>query len=125
MNTYDGRCLYCGLVQPIMAESQEEADSLITKKCDCAGAAKQRKIDALAENIINITSEGHCEESNLKPIEPAAVDMLIAAGCISGPWSNRQAADIPQKAQPITIAVGSKGQVKVTRKETRGISAEC
>ena len=82
MNTYDGRCLYCGIVQPIMAESQEEADNLITRKCDCAGAAKQRKIDALTENILNITAEGHCEESNLKPIEPAAVDMLIAAGAL-------------------------------------------
>ena len=124
MNTYDGRCLYCGLVQPIMAESQEEADSLITRKCDCAGAAKQRKIDTLTENILNITAEGHCEESNLKPIEPAAVDMLIAAGAlvVHGAIDKVQ---ISAEGSTITIAVGSKGQVKVTRKETRGISAEC
>lgn len=32
---------------------------------------------------------------------------------------------ISAEGSAITIAVGSKGQVKVTRKETRGISAEC
>ena len=43
MNTYDGRCLYCGIVQPIMAESQEEADRLITKNVTAAVQQNREK----------------------------------------------------------------------------------
>lgn len=50
--------------------------------------------------------------------------MLIAGGAlvVHGAIDKLQ---ISAEGSTITIAVGSKGQVKVTRKETRGISAEC
>ena len=50
--------------------------------------------------------------------------MLITAGAlvVHGAIDMLQ---ISAEGSTITIAVGSKEQVKVTRKETRGISAEC
>ena len=35
MNTYEGVCRYCGSIVSIMADSQEEADQLVTEKCTC------------------------------------------------------------------------------------------
>lgn len=52
------------------------------------------------------------------------MDMLCDAGVlvVNGVIDKLQ---ISAEGSTITISVGSKGRVKVTRKETRGTSAEC
>lgn len=41
---YEGICKYCGQITPVLANTQKEADMLVTEECDCTGAdAKKRK----------------------------------------------------------------------------------
>ena len=51
MNTYEGVCRYCGSMISIMADSQEEADQLVTEKCTCEASELDRKRDCLMKNL--------------------------------------------------------------------------
>lgn len=42
MTNYEGVCKYCGQIQNVTAESQEEADKLATNRCYCQGATKAK-----------------------------------------------------------------------------------
>lgn len=51
MNAYQGKCLYCGNEQPIMAESQEIANKEVSNTCSCNGASFHQKKGKLMERI--------------------------------------------------------------------------
>lgn len=40
--TYEGVCRYCGQLQTVIANSQEEADHIITETCNCQGAEYEK-----------------------------------------------------------------------------------
>lgn len=58
MRDYDAICKYCGDKQPILAESQAEADELTSEQCSCGGATKARKREMLLKNIESICGGG-------------------------------------------------------------------
>ena len=76
MNTYEGVCRYCGSIVSIMANSQEEADQLVTEKCTCEASELDRKRDCLMKNIEDI-----CENSqSMRAMEREEIDAVLLIG---------------------------------------------
>ena len=76
MNTYEGVCRYCGSTINIMADSQEEADQLVTEKCSCEASELDRKRDSLMKNIEDI-----CENSqSMRAMEREEIDAVLLIG---------------------------------------------
>lgn len=42
MKTFEGICKGCGVIMSVMAETQQEADRMVTEMCGC-GAGKSRR----------------------------------------------------------------------------------
>ena len=76
MNIYEGVCRYCGSMISIMADSQEEADQLVTEKCTCEASELDRKRDCLMKNIEDI-----CENSqSMRAMEREEIDAVLLIG---------------------------------------------
>ena len=71
MNTFEGVCTFCGETEILMAESQEDADRIVTEKCSCGGYSMRERADLLLEYIDDITKEN--PEKNFKAMEDAQV----------------------------------------------------
>jgi len=56
MKSYEGICKFCGQVQTVQADSQEEANMIATLNCNCSGSEEYRRKQDLAE-LINETCE--------------------------------------------------------------------
>lgn len=54
MDTYQGKCRYCGQEQPVMAASQEAADDHVSDNCDCGQASVEQKKSRLMAEINRI-----------------------------------------------------------------------
>ena len=123
MTTYQGVCKHCGLIQPVMAESQEAADAIIARKCSCGGYEREGRLLQLKEALLGTVGED-CSIYDLQPLEEDVVDFLYAAGVLV--VENRmQKISVEVDGTAIKIGVNAKGAVKVTRGESRRISAEC
>ena len=123
MTTYQGVCKHCGWVQPVMAESQEAADAIIARKCSCGGYEREGRLLQLNEAIRGTVGED-CSIYDLQPLEEGVVDFLYAAGVLV--VENRiQKISIDVDGATVKIGVSPKGVVKVDRKESRKVSAEC
>ena len=123
MDTYQGTCKYCGSVQPIIAESQMAADAIIERKCDCGGYVREGRLLQLKEALKGTVGE-ECSIYDLQPLEEAVVDFLHKAGVMV--FDNRiQKIAVDVDGVSIRISVNTKGVVKVDRKESRKICAEC
>lgn len=51
MTIHDGKCKYCGDIQPIMAMDQIDADEKISDECTCGGAIMEQKKKNLYEKL--------------------------------------------------------------------------
>ena len=51
MENYLGKCQFCGNEQPIMADSQIDADEQVSNGCDCGQASAAQKKAKLMERI--------------------------------------------------------------------------
>lgn len=123
MMTYQGVCKHCGWIQPVMAESQEAADAIIARKCSCGGDAREGCLQQLNEALRSTVGED-CSVYDLQPMEEDVVDFLYAAGILV--VDNRiQKISVDVDGAAIKISVNAKGVVKVTRGESRRITAEC
>lgn len=78
MKTYQGVCKYCGNIQPVMASTQEEADEIVSGKCDCGVAKTEEKKTKLMERINYIAAAAYNETFESLPQEQ--VEMLRQAG---------------------------------------------
>lgn len=68
METYEGKCKGCGLIQSVLADSQADADQRVTDQCDCSESERviwhQQMIDNIEEMI------GHsCTQYGFIPVE--------------------------------------------------------
>lgn len=79
MDTYQGRCKYCGQEQPIMAENQEAADKQVSDKCDCGQASTAQKKQKLMERI-NYIAAGKYSPA-FEALSEEKVKMLRQGGC--------------------------------------------
>lgn len=123
MTTFEGICKFCGSMQPVMAESQEEANVLVSKSCTCAGAEWEEKKEKLRQAIDDVAGEG-CTIYGMRPMSEPVADMLQEAGVqvMNGKISK---VTVGVDGVNITINLSSKGQVKVKRTEGRSVSTEC
>lgn len=124
MEALEGKCKYCGQIKIVMAESNTEADKLVTEKCDCLGAEFGLKLEALRENIIALTARGMCEEAGFKPLDDSTINLLVKVGeqIALGKIDKTQ---IAVEESTLSITRSLKGQIKVIRKTTKNINAEC
>lgn len=78
MDTYEGKCKYCGAEKPVMAESQAAADEEISNTCNCGGASIEQKKAKLMERI-NFIARGS-QEKAMAPLSEERTKMLRRAG---------------------------------------------
>ena len=106
-----------------MAESQEEANVLVSKSCTCAGAEWEEKKEKLRQAIDDVAGEG-CTIYGMRPMSEPVADLLQEAGVqvMNGKISK---VTVGVDGVNITINLSSKGQVKVKRTEGRSVSTEC
>lgn len=78
MDTYEGKCKYCGAEKLIMAESQAAADEEISNTCGCETASIEQRKAKLMERI-NFIARGNKEKA-MKPLSEEVTKMLRRAG---------------------------------------------
>lgn len=78
MDTYEGKCKYCGTEKLIMAESQAAADEEISNTCSCGAASTEQKKAKLMERI-NFIARGS-QEKAMAPLSEERTKMLRRAG---------------------------------------------
>ena len=123
MNTYEGKCKYCGQIQPVMASSEAAADEIITRKCECGAAQREMRVEQLRLNINDVAGEG-CGIYGHDPLEARTVDFLnVVAVMVMD--DEIQQASITTAGTKITISANSKGAVRIRRTSTQSISTEC
>lgn len=121
MNTFEGKCKYCGEIQPIMAMDQIDADEKISEKCSCGGAEMDRKEAALLENLKNTIGKG-APENGFTSVDPKQEDLItnMALAVLHG--NLRQ---VTCKIKGATISITrTTGTVKVKRTDTKNMQLE-
>ena len=78
MDTYRGRCQFCGEEQPIMAENQEMADNIVSGSCKCSGATIAKRQAILMQRINYIAAASH--NDTFSPLSESEVRMLRQGG---------------------------------------------
>lgn len=58
MREYEGVCSYCGNIQPVLAIDQEDANLIITRRCDCGAAEREMQKNVMIENLRAICNGG-------------------------------------------------------------------
>lgn len=82
MDTYQGKCRFCGNEQPIMAESQEDADEIVSGSCGCGAASFEQKKAKLMERIAYIAKGdyapqfAHLTEKTVRMLRAGGVDVM-------------------------------------------------
>ena len=114
MDTYEGRCRYCGSAMSVIAEGQDEADQMATEECTCKGAEKESVRDCMQRNLMELIGSG-CEEAGFEPISDAAQKIIadIADAVCDGII---QRATIRVEGTDVKIVDGEK--IKLSRKYT-------
>lgn len=107
-DTYSGVCRYCGQIKPIIAESQEQADEEISKKCDCNGAIREKRAKRIKLNAFEISTGENEMITSL--IEKAG--LMILDGHIN--QMSLSIGDITYK-----VKENAAGQIKFTKKESK------
>lgn len=122
MRDYDGVCKYCGDKQPILAESQAEADELTSERCSCGGATKAKKREMLSKNIESICGDGSGEYGYDRV--PDAVKALINEAGERVLQGEIEQVTIKLIDGAIIVKLSSKGAVCVNRTSINKIGLE-
>lgn len=111
MQTYEGTCPYCGSTEIIMADTQEDADEEVTRRCRCGGYQKMLRRNKLQDAIWTISQED--KERNFREISGSVIAILDNIGY--DVLEHRiEKAQLLIDQTTVTIAE-SGGKVKVTR----------
>lgn len=62
MKQHTGKCAYCGNMQEVFTESQQEADRIVTESCKCDRAMTEDKKKALKVSLENLLGEESIED---------------------------------------------------------------
>jgi hypothetical protein len=105
---YEGICKYCGQITPVLANTQKEADMLVTEECDCTGADAKKRKEAVEKNAELIVENK--DEDIINILRTAG--MMILEGRIN---------QLTLSVGEVKYKVGenSKGQIKFTRTKTK------
>ena len=120
MNIYQGICKYCGNTQPVMAESQEAANEIVSGKCDCGAAAAEEKKAKLMERINYIAAAAYNETFEVLPEAQAAMLRQGGRDVIAG-----NCGGITYEVEDSKIRIWRDGEkIKVKRSGSREETAE-
>ena len=75
----DGICRFCGQVQSVQADSQEEANRIVTLSCNCDEAEAYRRKEDLLE-LINQTCRDLPRESGFESLPERQVHAIRVIG---------------------------------------------
>ena len=123
MDIYEGICRYCGTVESVMADSQEEANYIVSKKCTCPGALLEDRQQQLLQNL-QLTIGPACEETGFDAFDSDIVE-AIATLAKFVPQDRLQQISVACEKTTLKISINTKGQVKITRTEKKAVAAEC
>ena len=107
-DTYEGICRYCGQMQSIIAESQEAADSAVTRNCDCSGSTLAKRDEMIKEAAFQVGSGA--DVGIIDEIHHLGV--MALTGLID-------AATLNVDGITFKVAINANGQVRVTKKWTK------
>lgn len=79
MKNYEGVCRFCGQVQSVQADSQEEANRIATLSCNCDEAEAYRRKEDLLE-LINQTCRDLPRESGFESLPERQVHAIRVIG---------------------------------------------
>ena len=101
MKEFQGVCKHCGNIQPVLALDQNEADYLISMRCDCGAAEREMQKNLLVENIRSI-----CDgcDSGMLQLGNELTEKVIALGLLV----------FDGTAASITAEIG-KSKIKIAR----------
>ena len=128
-----GVCRWCGQVRIVSyCVTKEEADARAAEECDCAGAVRERRrlerVEKARENIDRVFGDGATEYGQ-RPVGGDVLDFLrhsaeLMAGYVcAGDAISGVSVTVPDVCVA-KLSVTSKGNVKVSRSETRVRSLE-
>lgn len=123
MQIFDGICRYCGQLTSVMAESQEDADDIVTMQCTCEDATLEQRKEKLFDNLDEIIGDG-AETYGMEPLPQDVRPALMNIGVLVMK-EQIQAASINVGGTAVKIKITAKGQVKVSRTEGKMIGVEC
>jgi len=121
METFTGKCKYCGNEQPVMAESQEAADEMVSADCECSGAETSDKRSHMKSNIQQICSNDF--NGAFEPLEQSAINAIkeAADGVIDGLYDG---VTFDARLSKVSIKIGGDDKIKVSRTTTKKQEAE-
>lgn len=119
--TYDGRCRGCGEVQAVIANSQNEADELVTDACGCEESKHIKEYDMMMANIDKVLGKG-CIKNGFYPVDETTVDRVRE--CADLIWRGRIGkVSFEIDSTTVLISRTTKG-IKVSRKRIEEICLE-
>lgn len=122
MMAMEGRCRYCGTIQPVMAADQIDADNKISADCSCGGSAREKKRLQILDNIDAIAGED-AASMGFSSVHGDTLLWLKRAGeMILDGIVDKIGVEID--GTKITIAITGKGDVKIKRSQTESAMLE-
>lgn len=122
MDTFTGKCRYCGEEISIIAESQEDADRQASRDCSCGGMRQEEAVHrrkAAMTNELTKLIGSECEAEGFRPVKTKTAATIAVLGdmVVDG---EIQKATIAVDGTTITITGGEKIKVKRTMKYEQG-----
>lgn len=74
-----GSCRYCGRMELVEAETQEEADDIVTTQCSCEDATKQRRRSEVRGAIWDVCTAPK-EDTGMEPMPDERIGVVQDIG---------------------------------------------
>lgn len=111
MENMMGKCEFCGNEFGVMAETQEEANSIAAQECQCAGVRIARKKEKMKENLSNLIGKNCSLE--FMPVEQTVYDAIETIGLMI---VDNMLHEATFKVDGTIISLKNGRKIKVTRR---------
>ena len=120
MDTYQGRCEYCGNIQPVMAMDQIDANKKISEECSCGGAVLERRKNAILKNIEKVIGK-EAPNYGLAQVTEEQKE-LVTDLALATLFGKIEAATV--KMDNLNVSISGAEKVKINRTDTRNEQLE-
>lgn len=120
MDTYQGRCEYCGNIQPVMAMDQIDANKKISEECSCGGTVLERRKNALLKNIEKVIGK-EAPNYGLAQVTEEQKE-LVTNLALATLFGKIEAATV--KMDNLKVSISGAEKVKIKRTDTRNEQLE-
>lgn len=114
MKNFTGKCEYCGMEMSVMADSQKQANEIVSAECGCGASRIEEKKRMLMIHLKELCGS-KCERLGFRPVDDETLKLIERVGCmvVDGHLQN---ATIKVDGTVVDIKGGQK--IKVKRKYT-------